>query len=31
MYKTKMKIYCIKCKKDAKNIDPKIVRTKKIG
>ena len=24
-----MKIYCIKCKKDTKNIDPKIVRTKK--
>ena len=26
-----MKTYCIKCKKDTKNIDPKIVRTKKIG
>ena len=24
-----MKTYCIKCKKDTKNIDPKIVRTKK--
>ena len=23
-----MKTYCIKCKKDAENIDPKIVRTK---
>ena len=23
-----MKIYCIKCKKDTENIDPKIVRTK---
>ena len=24
-----MKIYCVKCRKDAENIDPKIVRTKK--
>ena len=23
-----MKTYCVKCKKDAENIDPKIVRTK---
>ena len=23
-----MKTYCIKCKKDTENIDPKIVRTK---
>ena len=23
-----MKIYCVKCKKDNENIDPKIVRTK---
>ena len=23
-----MKIYCVKCRKDAKNIDPKMVRTK---
>ena len=23
-----MKIYCVKCKKDTENIDPKIVRTK---
>ena len=23
-----MKTYCVKCEKDAKNIDPKIVRTK---
>ena len=22
-----MKIYCIKCRKDAENIDPKMVRT----
>ena len=24
-----MKTYCVKCKKDAENIDPKMVRTKK--
>ena len=24
MYKNKTKTYCIKCKKDAENIDPKI-------
>ena len=24
-----MKTYCVKCKKDTENIDPKIVRTKK--
>ena len=23
-----MKIYCVKCKRDTENIDPKIVRTK---
>ena len=23
-----MKTYCVKCKKDAENIDPKMVRTK---
>ena len=23
-----MKIYCVKCKKDTENIDPKILRTK---
>ena len=23
-----MKTYCVKCRKDTKNIDPKIVRTK---
>ena len=23
-----MNIYCVKCRKDTKNIDPKIVRTK---
>ena len=28
MYKNKMKTYCVKCKKDTKNIDLKIVRTK---
>ena len=26
--KTKMKIYCVKCRRDAENIDPKMVRTK---
>ena len=26
--KTKMKTYCLKCKKDIENIDPKVVRTK---
>ena len=24
-----MKIYCVKCRKDIENIDPKMVRTKK--
>ena len=24
-----MKIYCVKCRKNAENIDPKMVRTKK--
>ena len=24
MYKNKMKTYCVKCKKDTENIDPKI-------
>ena len=28
MYKSKMKTYCVKRKKDTENIDPKIVRTK---
>ena len=27
-YKNKMKTYCVKCKKDTENIDPKILRTK---
>ena len=27
-YKNKMKTYCVKCKEDTENIDPKIVRTK---
>ena len=26
--KNKMKNYCVKCKKDTENIDPKMVRTK---
>ena len=26
--KDKMKTYCVKCKKDTKNVDPKMVRTK---
>ena len=25
-----MKTYCVKCRKDTENIDPKMVRTKKI-
>ena len=29
MYKNKMKTYCVKCRKDTENIDPKMVRTKK--
>ena len=29
MYKNKMKTYCVKCKKDTENIDPKMVRKKK--
>ena len=28
MYKNKMKTYCVKCRKDTENIDPKTVRTK---
>ena len=28
MYKNKMKTYCLKCRKDTENIDPKIVGTK---
>ena len=28
MYKNKMKTYCVKCKRDTENIDPKMVRTK---
>ena len=28
MYKNKMKTYCVKCRKNTENIDPKIVRTK---
>ena len=28
MYKNKMKTYCVKCKKDTENIDPKMVRKK---
>ena len=28
MYKNKMKTYCVKCRKDTENIDPKMVRTK---
>ena len=28
MHKNKMNTYCIKCRKDIENIDPKIVRTK---
>ena len=27
-YKNKMKTYCVKCRKDTENIDPKMVRTK---
>ena len=27
-YKNKMKTYCVKCRKDTENIDPRIVRTK---
>ena len=27
-YKNKMKSYCVKCRKDTDNIDPKMVRTK---
>ena len=27
-YKRKMKTYCVKCKKDTENIDPKMFRTK---
>ena len=28
MLKSNMKTYCIKCRKDTENIDPKMVRTK---
>ena len=28
MYKNKKKTYCVKCRKDAENIDPKMARTK---
>ena len=27
-YKNNMKAYCVKCKKNTENIDPKIVKTK---
>ena len=27
-YKNKMKTYCVKCRRDTENIDPKMVRTK---
>ena len=27
-YKSKIKTYCVKCRKDTENIDPKMVRTK---
>ena len=27
-YKNKMKTYCVKCRKDTENIDPKMFRTK---
>ena len=28
IYNNKMNTYCVKCRKDTENIDPKIVRTK---
>ena len=28
MYKNKMTTYCLKCRRDTENIDPKMVRTK---
>ena len=28
MYKNEMKTYCMECKKDTENIDPKMLRTK---
>ena len=28
MHKNKVKTYCVKCRKDTENIDPKIVKTK---
>ena len=28
MYKNKMKTYCMKCRTDTENIDPKMLRTK---
>ena len=27
-YKSKMRTYCVKCRRDTENIDPKMVRTK---
>ena len=27
-YKSKMKIYCVKCRKSTENVDPNMVRTK---
>ena len=28
MYKNEMKTYCMECKKDTENIEPKMLRTK---
>ena len=28
IYKNKMKTYCVKCRNDTENVDPKMVRTK---
>ena len=28
MYENKIKTYCVKCRRDTENIDPKMVRTK---
>ena len=30
MYNNKMNTYCLKCKKDTVNIDPKMVKIKKL-
>ena len=30
MYKNKMKTYCVKCRKDTENIDPKWLEQKRI-